>query len=65
MIVQHADRLLLQTENKMFAGLNGALLHPTRAQLPGEYTPAYTFQGATDNLSTNAISVYRQVLIYG
>ncbi len=31
----------------------------------GEYTPAYTLQGATGNLSTIAISVYSQVLIYG
>ena len=41
------------------------LLHPSAAQLPGEYTPAYALQGATDNLSTIAISVYSQVLIYG
>ncbi len=34
-------------------------------QLSGEYTPAYTLQGATGNLSIIAISVYCQVLIYG
>ncbi len=28
-------------------------------------TPVNTLQGATGNLSTTAISVYRQVLIYG
>ncbi len=41
----------------------GDLLHPSPAQLPGEYTPADTLQGATGNLSTIAISVYSQVLI--
>ena len=41
------------------------LLHPSPGQLPGEYTPAYTLQGAMGNLRTIAISVYRQVLIYG
>ena len=40
------------------------LLHPSPAQLPGEYTPAHTLQGATGNLGTIAISVYSQVLIY-
>ncbi len=30
------------------------LLHPSPAQLPGEYTPAHTIQGATGNLSTIA-----------
>ncbi len=37
------------------------LLHPSPAQLPGEYTPVYTFQGARSNLSTIAIAIYRQV----
>ncbi len=41
------------------------LFNPSPAQLPGEYTPAYTLQGATGNLGTIAISVYSQVLIYG
>ncbi len=27
------------------------LLHPSPAKLPGEYTSAYTLQGATGNLS--------------
>ncbi len=40
------------------------LLHPSPAQLNGEYTAAYTLQG-TGNPSTIAISVYRQVLLYG
>ncbi len=39
-------------------------LHPSSAQLPGEYPPAYTFQCATGNLSTIAISLYSQVFIY-
>ncbi len=41
------------------------LLYPSPAQLPGEYIPAYTLQGTMGNLSTIAISVYSQVLIYG
>ncbi len=41
------------------------LLYLSPAQLPGEYTPAYMLWGATGNLSTIAISVYSQVLIYG
>ena len=41
------------------------LLHPSPVQLLGQYTPAYTLQGAMGNPSTVAISVYRQVLIYG
>ncbi len=40
------------------------LLHPSLAQLPGEYIPAYMLQGTMGNLSTIAISVYSQVLIY-
>ncbi len=41
------------------------LLYLSPTQLPGEYTPTYTLQGTMGNLSTIAISVYRQVLIYG
>ena len=40
------------------------LLPPSPAQLPGEYTPDHTLQGATGSLGTIAISVYSQVLIY-
>ncbi len=41
------------------------LFIPSPAQLPGEYAPAHTLQGATGNLGTIDISVCSQVLIYG
>ncbi len=41
------------------------LLHPSPAELPGEYPPAHTLQDAMGNLDTIAISGYSQVLIYG
>ncbi len=50
---------LVKASSKWFTISLADLLHPSPPQLPGKYTPTYTLQGATGNLSTIAISIAR------